>query len=244
MICISCENEQVVEITDTYVEKVVVRAELKKGSLFNGVSITRTLPLNSSYDINKAEFEYFTGYLRISDTVIVPIHYTSDGIYKPLHSLKIIGGTKYELIANADGKQIYALTTVPDTIIINSISSKEGKFIVAQVTSNQKYVYGAIWTNNSAQADDFYSIVEPFENSSTITVQTKEIPSELFNGSFVGIKVYAFEKSYSEYFKTKQYSQSITNIFAQGGGSVSWNVKGDNIIGMFIGYAESGLKRL
>lgn len=245
LIFTNCENEQVVEISDSYIEKVVVRAELVKDSLFQGVSITRTLPLNQPYDFNYAEFESFTGYLRINDTVIVPLHYTENGIYKPLHSLRIKGNKKYELIANAGGTQIYAETFIPDTTVIIKSYFKDNIFLEARIIPNSHYSYGAVWAIQSSVnpvfADDFFSIVEPLSNSGTINVQTKEFSINYLNNPGLRIQVYAFDKNFTPYFKTKKYSQSITNTFGQGGGSVTWNVKGENVIGIFIGYARSQL---
>lgn len=243
--CIACENEQIVEISDSYVEKVVVRSELVKDSVFEGVSITRTLPLNSPYDFNKAEFSSFTGYLRINDTVIVPLHYTKDGIYKSLHEFRIRGNKKYELIANAGGKQIYASTFVPDTTIIIKTYYKDNTFLEARVKPNSKYSYGAVWAINSISnpqfADDFYSIVEPINNDGSITIQTKEFPINYLNSSLLRYQLYTFDKIFTAYFKTKKYSQSISDSFGQGGGPITWNVKGDNVIGIFIGYSKTQL---
>lgn len=243
----ACENEQVVNISEIYQEKIVVRAELVKDSLFAGVTITKSLPLNSGYDINKAKLQNFTGYLKINNIEIVPLHHTKDGIYKPLHPLTINGNTKYELIANADGKQIYAQTFVPDTVFIRSVYYKDRKFLEARITPNSNYVYGAIWAlySNDVQkkSDDFYNISQSVGNLSEITVQTKEFPENLYNNSLMAIQVYTFEKSFIEYFKTKINSQSISNSFGQGGGPVTWNVKGENVIGIFIGYTKSQFTR-
>lgn len=238
-----CDKEQIVDVSEIYREKVVVRAELVKDSLFSGVSITKTLPLNTTYHIDNAQFENFVGYLKINNLEIVPLHYTKDGIYKPMHPLKIKGNTNYELIANADGKQIYAQTFVPDTVLIKSVYYKDRRFIEARITPNSKYVYGAIWALYSQslerQADDFYNISQQTGITNEITVQTKEFPSAFYNNSSMTIQIYTFEKSFIEYFKSKNYSQSISSSFGQGGGPVSWNVKGENVIGIFIGYTKS-----
>ncbi|OGU34279.1 MAG: hypothetical protein A2068_04105 [Ignavibacteria bacterium GWB2_35_6b] len=245
LFCIACENDQVVDISDFYKEKVVVRAELVKDSLFEGVSITRTLPLNSQYDFNKAEFESFTGYLRIDNTVIIPLHYSGDGIYKPLHNLIINGNKKYELIVNAGGTQIYAETYIPDTTVILKTYYKENTFLEARVLPNSKYSYGAVWAlesvTNPEYSDDFFSLVEPLNNSGTITVQTKAFPEAYLTNQALRIQLFTFDKKFTEYFKTKKYSQSITNSYGQGGGPVTWNVQGENVIGIFIGYSRTGL---
>lgn len=242
-ICGSCENEQIVEISDSYIEKVVVRAELVKDSLFEGVQITKTLPLNSSYEENKAKLKNFTGYLRINDVQVIPLHYTNGGIYKPLYKMVVKGNTKYELIANGDGKQFYAQTFVPDTAYIRKVYYKNDRFLEAVITPSSQYVYGATWVldthPNDIQADDFFNIAEPLINSGQVTVQTKEIPGVYLNNPLMRIQVYTFDKNFSTYFKTKKYSQSISNTFGQGGGPVDWNVEGENVIGIFIGYTKS-----
>lgn len=238
-----CEKDQIVDVSEIYKEKIVVRAELVKDSLFQGVKITKTLPINDTYSEDTGELVDFTGYLRINNYQIVPLHYTADGIYKPLYKLLIKGNSKYELIANGNGKQFYAQTFVPDTALVRQVYYKDGVFIEARITPNSNYAYGATWAVIGDyiidEADDFFDIVEPIDNNIQISVQTKEIPEKYRLRSSTGMIVYTFDNEFSSYFKSKQNSQPIKNVFGQGGGPISWNVVGEDVIGIFIGYTKS-----
>ena len=46
-----CENVDVVETKIEYKEKIVVSSEITAGSIFSGVTFTRTLPIGEPYDI-------------------------------------------------------------------------------------------------------------------------------------------------------------------------------------------------
>jgi len=84
-----CEQVEIINPDTTFKENVVVRAELLAGENFAGVTFTKTLPLDIAYSISAAEIRNVTAYLKINKIQIVPLHYTSNGIYKPLYDLKI-----------------------------------------------------------------------------------------------------------------------------------------------------------
>jgi hypothetical protein len=56
------------------------------------------------------------------------------------------------------------------------------------------------------------------------------------------MEIYSFDKAYLKYYNSKGNQQIINNTFIQGGGSVVWNVFGDDVIGLFIGVAKSKIK--
>lgn len=83
--------------------------------------------------------------------------------------------------------------------------------------------------------------MQPLNNSGTITIQTKAFPENYLTNRALRIQLFTFDKKFTEYFKTKKYSQSITNSYGQGGGPVTWNLQGKNVIGLFIGYSKTQL---
>ena len=56
---------------------------------------------------------------------------------------------------------------------------------------------------------------------------------------FRSMQIYSFDRSFDAYFKTKTQNEEINNPYVQGSGSTVWNVKGDNVIGMFLGLNKS-----
>ena len=66
------------------------------------------------------------------------------------------------------------------------------------------------------------------------------MPEEYLNTTAqerLGVEIYAWDKSYKKYFETKDNNKPIDDIFSQSGGSINWNVTGNNVIGMFIGFS-------
>jgi hypothetical protein len=56
------------------------------------------------------------------------------------------------------------------------------------------------------------------------------------------IQVFALDKSFKDYFRTRNSSQQLNDPFIQGtGGAVEWNVQGDKVIGLFIGVAPGDI---
>ena len=73
-------------------------------------------------------------------------------------------------------------------------------------------------------------------------VRTSPINEGLLAPAYNGqrfIRVFSFDKSFKAYFNSRTSSGNIDDPFIQGGGSTEWNVQGDNVIGMFVGVAES-----
>jgi len=242
-----CEEINDIEFEIGHQEFIVVQAELKNGYLFGGVSITRTLPLGEVFDIKKAEIKNADAYLVINGLQVVPLHYTEEGIYKPLNDLLIRAKNTYELFARIENKEIYGKTKVPvrpeptDIIFQNN-------YISANILPKTDEVYGAVWIIQASaatiisKAEDFYSITEPVSETSTeLIVRTQNISEEYSNDIYrelTYVKVYSFDKPYFEFFKSRNNNRSVDNTFTQGGGAVAWNVYGENVIGLFIGISE------
>lgn len=245
-----CDKVEVITPDTSFKENVVVRAELLAGVNFTGVRFTKTLPLDVAYSISAAELKNVTAYLKINNTQIVPLHYTNNGLYKPLYNLKIKYGTTYELFATYNNKPIYSKTRVPDNLNVINVIYRDEFFLQGEVIANKDEAYGAAWvipTFNTPNiiADDFYSIVKLLNNNlNKVTVRTKVIPVQYRSNiikRLIEIKVYAFDKAYADYFNTKSNGKSVEDAFVHGGNNIAWNVEGENAIGLFIGSAHSPL---
>ena len=249
LIISSCDNVSTVNPQLNYKEYIVVKSELKTNLDFEGVYITKTLPLNEPYDTNKAYVKDVIAYLMIDGVKIVPLHYFQGGYYKPYGNLIPQTGETYELFASANNVSFYATTKIPQTPIIENLNYVS-KHIDVNVKSNSGEVYGAIWAivvpgTQSAidMSNDFLSVVEA-ENSvlsPTTFLSTKDLPDKYNSDSYKNYrcaKVYAYDTPYLKYFQTKNNNQPVSNTFVQGGDQIIWNVQGENVFGMFIGVAE------
>ena len=112
----ACVSTDVVEVDIPHDEFIVVQGTLEKDSIFTGVRFTKTLSLNSPYDIDRAELKGVSAYLLINNAQTIPLLYSKDGIYKPLYNHKVKKGSIYELFAEYKGINIYGKTKVPDTV--------------------------------------------------------------------------------------------------------------------------------
>lgn len=246
-----CEQIDIIETNLPYHEKIVVRGVLEENKAIDGISFTRTLPLNETYSIQRAELKDVVAYLKIG-VKIIPLKYDRNGIYKPITSIVPIKGMVYELYGKYDTKNIYAKTYVPTNPKIRNaykILDASGHYLKAEIQNQPGTVFGAKWIvmeNGTVlyESDGLYSISEPTDDpNKTIQVRTPNIPKEIMNTfkNNISIRVYAFDKQYQEYFKTKNSSLPIKDSFVQSGGEVNWNIQGDGI-GLFIGYSLTTLK--
>lgn len=243
-----CEKSSIVDIPLPYEEDVVVQGQLVADTLFQGVKITKTIPVNETYDINKAQIKNAFVYLRINGVQIVPLHYVSDGIYMPVNTLYVMSGNTFEVFGRANGTEFYGRTIIPDKpVIVSSEYNQSGKYMEATVKVNAGEVYGSVWSigrSGQTTGNDFYSIISPDNNAANITTRTSVLP-DIYQSSFYDdrryIQVFAFDKQYQAFFTSKGNNQPVSNYFIQGGGSVAWNVYGDHVIGLFIGVTKSNL---
>jgi hypothetical protein len=245
-----CEKVDVITPTVNYKDMIVVRSELKAYSVFQGVSFTKTLPLDEVYDIKNAELKNVTAYLRINEIRIVTLKYSNNGIYLPLDNINVQPGETYELFAEVDGKPIYCKTKIPMLPIVVSASLKDNRLIEVTIQPKANEVYGAAWeiynSNNGIlldEAADFQTIIQPTQDEikSELILSTKDLPEKYITASYNSYfyaEVFAFDEPYLKFFKTKNNNQPMENIFAQGGDQINWNVEGENVIGLFIGLAN------
>jgi hypothetical protein len=245
-----CEDISNVDFNIKHDEHIVIKAELVSEQIFKGVVIIKTLPLEETFDIKKAEVKNAEAYLLINGVQIIPIHYTSNGVYKPLYDLEILSGNKYELFCKVEGRSIYAETIVPFKPEVADVIYNNGLYLIGNVIPKINEAYGAIWTiqgndNEISRAKDYFSVVETSDQlSAELPVRTQDVSPEYRAAIYRGltyIKVISFDKSFAEYFKTKDKNQLIENTFTSGGGLVAWNVQGEKTIGLFIGLSEGDL---
>ncbi len=239
----SCDVEEVIPLEDTYSEYIVVQAELHPEQKFPGVRFTKTLPLGVSFDIKDAELKNVSAYLVKNGFQVIPLFYTSDGLYKPFYDFYVNEGEIYEIYAERDGTFIYGKTTIPYKPNITDVNyNVNGYYYEADVQPESDEVYGALWIvsgNPSITAEDYFSVNTPFSDpNNMIAVRTSSIPEEYRKPIYSGkryIQVFSFDKSFRKYFYSRTSGQEINDPFIQGGGTVEWNMQGKNVIGMFVG---------
>ncbi len=246
----SCEEESVIENDLPYDEYVVVRAQLEGNVIFEGVSFTKTLPHNETYDITKAELKDVFAYLLVDGKRVFPLQYTEKGIYKPLDDITIETGKSYELFAKWNGRQIYANTYVPNMPDIKS-ARVNGSYLNGSALISSKEVLAATWliayssTSITEEAESFYEVKSSTSDEpQSVLVRTTDMPDQYRSLQYRNryfIRLYSFDKQYAEYFKTKDGNEPIENIFAHGASTIVWNVVGDKTLGLFIGVTKSDL---
>lgn len=244
IIFISCENVYDVEVNINHEEFIVVQSTLVLNDVFPGVTITKTLPINETYNIKKAEVKDAIVYLKLDGVQVIPLHYKTDGVYLPKNEIRVKSKTTYELFALVDQKQIYSSTIIPEKPEVISVSMHNDEYLTAEIMARPDECYGAEWLVGSSsnsiidKAEDFYSVTAASSQEFSIIVRTQNIPAK-YRDSFYNdkkfIRVYTFDKAYLAYFKSKGNNNFIENAFTQNGGEVAWNVYGDHVIGLFIG---------
>jgi len=243
LVLAACESEEILSPEEVFVEYTVVQAEIHPNAIFPAVRITKTLPLGIPYRIEDAELKYVTAYLVKNEVQVIPLLYTSDGLYKPRYELYVQEGETYELYAERDGKFIYGRTTIPYKPEVTAANyNTSDYFLDANILTKLDEVYGALWIISAfppAKADDFYTVTSPSSSTNMdIAVRTSSIPEEFRAPAYSEsrfIQVFSFDKSFRDYFYSRTSGQEITDPYIQGGGKVEWNMQGDKVIGMFIG---------
>jgi len=248
---LACENTQSIDPAILFQEYVVVNSELNSGELFKGVTFTKTLPLGTPYDIKIAELKNVKAYLKINGAKIVPLHYVSDGVYKPLYDgLYTEAGETFELFAEYGETVIYSVTKIPIEPELRSVSYQAANNnLLANVTVHEGEVYGAIWVlgTSSTRAASMPELSIPDAGTYNINVRTANMPEEYRTNTYDGrrnIQVFSYDKQYVQYFNSIKVNVPIENGFMQGGGSAGWNVYGQNVIGMFIGVGKGLIKNV
>lgn len=242
----SCENIDIIEHDLPYEEVYIVSGKMTAGDVYPEITFTKSFPLNAEFNIDGYKLEDVTAYIKTEDQKIYPLEYLKDGIYKPKYSLKILPNNRYELFALIEETHINASTLAPALPEVVNVEFVAGH-ISCEIKPQKDVVYSCIYIirddsrNIVFRDSEFFSVEGPFdENEKSIFIRSKDVPVEeqiSVTDKRLGVEIYAWDKSYKKYFETKNNNKPIDDIFSQGGGSINWNVTGDNVIGMFIGYS-------
>lgn len=248
----ACESIETVESELPYEELYVVSAQISHGDVDPEIRFTKSLELDQIYDIKNTELKDVITYIKNDQQGIFPFEYIADGIYQPLSRLEIQPGWTYELFAEYNGTRMYGITKAPANPVVVSAELVDGQ-IVCEVTPKENEAYCCIYVlvqgiqvgnpRVAIRENDFFSVEGPFEKDSrNIFINTGTVPEEYrqqMRNYSLGVEVYAWDKSYKKYFETKDNNKPIEDIFSEGGGSINWNIAGEKVIGMFIGFSTT-----
>ncbi|MCB0730573.1 MAG: DUF4249 family protein [Ignavibacteriae bacterium] len=246
LLVISCTEVGVIEENIPFDKKYVVNGRLKAQSENIEISFSKSFALDENYTKSETAIENLTTYLWSENQGIFPLIHVGDGIYSQKDEIEIRPGQTYELHARIGDDRVYASTYIPVEPDIQEIQITEN-FIICKIIPNPNTVYGckfslvSIYNSSESLIENiFYEISDAVENiADLVIIRTSELPEEYFENSKnykINLEVYAFDEDYKDYFDTRLNNKPVENIFSEGGGSVFWNVQGDNVIGMFIGY--------
>jgi hypothetical protein len=246
---ISCEQIDVIESSIPYKEFNIVNGRLVGDSSDVKISFTKSFPIELNLTRDDVALKEVTAYIWSETQGIFTLKHENDGIYVPVNELYIIQGVKYELFGEFEGEKIYSVTTVPNEPQIAD-AKIEGEYLKCIVIPTQKSVYAAKYLiqsfdNNLVSYLDstFYEVSNKLDDTlNTIEVRTSDIPKAYHENPEkykVQLILYSFDESYKDYFSTRENNKPIENIFSEGGGSVYWNVYGENTIGLFLGYTKT-----
>lgn len=239
-----------------YVERMVVYSIVTAGQEIS-VSFSRTLPLNKIYTLQEAALSDVAATVE-ADGRVYPLHYDSLGVYRT-SGLIVKGGGVYGLHAVWRGTTCEAQTRVPDSLTIDSLlilngAGPYGWSIVRAiffprpaetyaltwqisgqgVAQNQEFGFSTLVRQEDARNDGKVNLDEH------IYILPGYGPTTLQHGSILAV-IQAFDGPFYDYFKSRSRVASTDDIFAQPGGSVRWNVRGD-AIGLFIGKSVTSVK--
>ena len=243
----ACESEEIISPDMGYEELLVIQCELNAYNDFPGVRVTKTIPVGVPFSIEQAEITDATLYLKINGVQIIPLHYTSQGLYKPLYNFTIDIDDTYELFGERNEQTFYARTIIPKKpIVISASYNYIDKYAEATVECFNDEAYSALWvvsTGRFVTAENFYSVSSPVDSDEgEVKVRTSSYPANYQTAAYNNrryIQVFAFDSSFEDYFRTSEIGGSIDNPYVQGSGNTIWNVKGTKVIGMFIGVSKS-----
>ncbi|OGU63452.1 MAG: hypothetical protein A2W30_01870 [Ignavibacteria bacterium RBG_16_36_9] len=239
-----CENEEILTPQFEYEEYIVVQAEIQANKYFPAMRFTKTLPLGVPYRIEDAELKDVTAYIKRNGVQIIPLVYTSQGLYKPLYDLFVVEGETYELFAMRDETYIYSITRIPyKPEITNVYYNSSEHSLNAAVNAKEGEVYAALWivtTTPPVTSEDYYAVSSAAPGSNVV-VTTSPLPEQYRGGNYSDyryIQVNSFDQSFEDYFNSRTSGNEINDPFVQGGGEVIWNVQGEKTIGLFIGVSR------
>lgn len=264
-------------INDTnlpYVEKLVIRGIVLDGDIVDSLYVGRTLPYeenigySSSNNTTDRESYVKDAAVTISvDAQIYILKYVKGGYYKN-DSLFVKTGKTYRLHVEWNGKTADAVTTVPETPMLDSVNVSYKNIATYQYGSQNEYICtGYVRT----KANDILSLAVKFEETeiyndtikytygygsgSTVQKRTQTDNSiadiltkkfTYFNGRTTSIDqrivftLKNYDEPYYRYYLTSSGTIGESN-FSIEPKPVAWNVSGD-AIGMFIGASKSVTK--
>ena len=149
LLLINCEEIDVVELEIDFTEKIVVQSELIAGEFFDGVYLSKTLPLNERYNTEAAEITDATLFLIVDSVKIIPLHYRGSGKYESFNEFKVVSNQTYELFGEIGKTKLYAKTIIPNIPFYNNAKFVPDGYLSAFVKSNLSEGYGAIWIMTS-----------------------------------------------------------------------------------------------
>ncbi len=252
LLSLSCEEIGIIEEDLPFVSLYEVDGQISPGEKTPTINFTKSIPINESFDIKKVALDNVNAYIWSDTQGIIPLIHIGNGSYQPLKSksqkLQIKANAVYELYADINGTRVYAKTKVPSPPEVIDVKIIQN-YIECEISGKEGEVYSCIYIVQDGfqlgnprivkREKNFFS-VEGDGKAGIVKLRTGDIPPEYLNtGSDlkVGVEVYAWDKAYKDYFKTKDNNKPIDDIFSQGGGLVNWNVYGENTIGLFMGYA-------
>ena len=247
-----CTEIGIIEKDIPFEEKNVVYGRLEGGSETVVISFTKSFELNLDYSREEAALDDITAYIWSEVDGIYPLIHRGSGDYVPVDDLNIEHGRIYELHAKINSDRIYCSTYVPELAEVLSVELVEN-YILCKLNSEPNSVYGCkfeLFSKSNAQDSIetlFYEISENYSESKIIELRTDDLPKEYFdnqNDFLLNLKVYAFDKDYHDYYYSRLNNKPVENVFSEGGGSVFWNIQGDNAIGMFLGYSSKTIRNI
>lgn len=244
---LACEEIGIIEDNVPYKELYVVDGQIKPNTLNPIINFTKSIPIDDEFDISKAALSDVNAYIWSAQQGLYSLIDIGDGMYRA-NNLNVLPNSTYELYGEIEGNRIYGITKIPDYPDIVSVSIVN-EHLICKVRAKKDEVYSCIYvvstggeTGNpriSIREEEFFTVEGPANVNQVIEIKSGKVPKEYLNTSsgILGIEVYAWDKSYKEYFKTKDNNKVIEDVFSQGGGPIKWNISGENTIGLFLGYA-------
>jgi len=249
ILLLGCEQIDVIESSIPYQEFNIVNGRLIGDSTKVEVSFTKSFPIEQNLSRDDVALKDVTAYLWSETQGIFPLKHKGDGIYSPLNELYILQGTTYELYAEYKGERIYSITTVPSKPEIADVKI-EGDYLKCTLVPNPNAVYAAKYYIKSIDKNyndyldsTFFEVTnKSIDTLNSVDVRTSKIPLAYFDNPEkynIQLILFSLDKSYRDYYATRENNKPIENIFSEGGGSVYWNVYGENTIGLFLGYTKT-----
>ncbi len=246
IILFGCENIDVIESSIPFEEFYVINGRLVGNSNDFEISFTKSFAIESDLTRPYVILDNVTTYILTEDQGVFVLDHKGNGKYSPIDPVEIQPGSKYELFAKIGKTRVTAVTIVPPEPDVFD-ASIQGNYITCNITPDSGSIYGCKFTIESPDdfdfrisETDFYELSDIYEDAgNSINIRTNILPEFYFESPddyIISVNVYAFDEAYKSYYDTRENNKPIENIFSEGGGSVYWNVEGDNSIGMFIGY--------